>query len=289
MKSTSILKFTGILCLIFFASSFIYSPTKTIDLQTAIQSKQVTADISSNGKYRGRSVQLSLNNTSDQSIEIKIPAGTIYMPSDDGEQTLVQLEDEMIALAPGKSNQLLVPAFCTEASDRCPKRDGKFTIGKTKNAKLKKMISYLKGKKIDKSTYQDAVWAITDNESISNIDAADPATTAFRKHVAALTGQKDTWYTSPQEHQVDQRGNINSETVTIKGELKFNSDGKSAVHQELCDHTGKVLYKSNASTPRKSDNVTMRFSVRVKGWEKGDYIVKVVQGTKELKQFPFKV
>lgn len=267
------------------------SPTdnKVIDLKTAINSGLIDAKITSNGKYSGKSVNLNVTNKQGKTLTIRVPAGTTYAPADNGEQTLIQLEEQILVLQPRGSQQKLVAAFCTEASDRCPSKSGTFKLGSNKNPKLKELITYLDNKKIDKSVYQDAVWTITDNKPVSYVYAEDAPTKEFRKYLAKLTGQKDTWYSSPQEYTVDNRGHINSETVIIEGELVFDSDGVSPIHQELCDADGNMLFKSNASTPRKSKEVTMNFKVRVKGWEVGDYMVKVMKGDEELKRFPFKV
>jgi hypothetical protein len=291
MKSLSIIpKAILLFALSYFALSFIVKlePSK-VDLNQAIKSKQITAEIVSNGKYSGKSVELSLTNTTTKVITISIPAGSAYLPADDGEQTLIQLEEDMIVLQPGATQRKTIAAFCSEASDSAPSESGTFGLSSTKNEKLKQMIAYMKDKNIDKKSYQDAVWAVTDGRSISNIQADDKVTKDFRLYVAKLLGKEDTWYTSPQQYSVDPRGNINSETVVISGELKFASDGLSPVHEEIYDKDGNKLYSTNASTPRKSQNVTMNFTVRVKGWEVGTYTVKVMQGTVALKSFDFQV
>ncbi|MFT5779276.1 MAG: hypothetical protein ACI837_002233 [Crocinitomicaceae bacterium] len=291
MKKLSLLpKILFLSCFCFIALSFVVKlePT-TVELNQAIKSNQITAEIISNGKYSGKSVELSLTNTSKKSLTIKIPAGSAYMPADDGEQTLIQLEEDMIVLKKGETMKRTIAAFCSEASDGCPSSSSAFSLSATTNDKLKQMIAYMKGKKISKKSYQDAVWAVTDGRSISNIQADDKVTKDFRQYVAKLLGKEDTWYTSPQQYSVDPRGNINSETVVISGELKFASDGILAIHEEVYDSEGNIMFSSPPGTPRKSQNVTMKFRIRVQGWEVGTYTVKVMEGDVALKSFPFEV
>ena len=292
MKMKSLLpKAVIVVSALFLILSFVErsETTEDVNLKDALRSKQISADIISNGKYSGKSVKLKVSNNTGKELKVNIPAGSAYMPADDGEQTLVQLEEDFIVLAPNGTGNITIAAFCSESSDGCPSSDSDFTLSKTTNKKLNQMIAYMKGKKISKMAYQDAVWAITDGKAISNIQASDKVTKDFRQYVAKLTGKENTWYTSPQNYQVDERGNINSETVIIRGELKFPSDGVTPIHEEICDADGTMLYRSNTSQPRKSANVTMEFSVRVKGWTIGDYMVKVMEGDKELKRFLFKV
>jgi hypothetical protein len=291
MKKYSLIpKVLIFLPILFVAFSFVEKIAPIdLSLNQAISSKKINAKIISNGKYRGNSVMLKITNNTSSSLNVKIPAGSAYMPADEGEQTLVQLEEEFIALAPQATQNITIAAFCSESSDGCPSSDSAFALSSTKDKKLNQMIAYMKGKKINKTAYQDAVWAITDDKSISNIQANDKVTKDFRQFVAKLMGKENTWYTSPQQYSVDARGNINSETVVISGNLKFPSNGVTPIHEEVFDVDGNMLFKSNASTPRKSANVTMQFSIRVKGWEIGSYTVKVMEGDKELKSFPFEV
>ncbi len=289
-KKITLAKAFFLLPIFFVVFSFVEQlEVTTIDLKQALNSKQIEADIVSNGKYSGKSVMLKITNKTNKEIKINIPAGSAYMPADDGEQTLVQLEEDFIVLVPHATGKVTIAAFCSESSDSCPSSDGNFALSKTADKKLNQMIAYMKGKKISKRSYQDAVWAITDGKPISHIQAGDKVTKEFRHYIAKLMGKEDTWYTSPQQYQVDERGNINSETVVIRGELSFPSNGTIPIHQEICDADGSLLFKSNSSQPRKSTNVMMEFSVRVKGWEIGDYMVKVMEGEKELKRFLFKV
>ncbi|MFT5860098.1 MAG: hypothetical protein ACI865_002206 [Flavobacteriaceae bacterium] len=291
MKKYSLIpKVLFFLPILFVAFSFVENSAPIdLNLKQAISSKKINAEIISNGKYSGKSVLLKITNNTSSSINVKIPAGSAYMPADDGEQTLVQLEEEFIALAPKATQNITVAAFCSESSDGCPSDDSAFALSATTDKKLNQMIAYMKGKNISKMAYQDAVWAITDGKSISNIQATDKVTKDFREFVAKLMGKENTWYTSPQKYTVDSRGNINSATVVISGNLKFPSDGITPIHEEVFDADGNMLYRTNAAQPRKSANVTMEFSIRVKGWEMGTYVVKVMEGDKELKSFPFEV
>lgn len=260
-----------------------------IDLTAALKAGTVSVKAVSNGKYSGNAVVFNLTNLTGKTQSVLIPAGTLYHPSDEEEQTLIQLEDQLIVLQGKETKRQLIAGFCSESSDRCPSEEKAFKLGKTSDAKLTKLIAYLKTNKTDKATYQEAVWAITDAHSISSIYSDKTDVRDFRTFMAGLTGQKDTWFSSPQEYSLDSRGNINRETVRISGELTFDSDGESPIHQELCDAEGKVLFTSNSSTPRKSKDVKMSFSIRVQGWEKGNYYVKIMDGTKELKRFDFVV
>lgn len=258
-----------------------------IFLTDGIGDGSITADVSSIGKHSGRSVKLTVTNTTSKSLKITIPAGTAYLPGNADEQTLIQLEDEFFVLEPKGTKTHMIAAFCSELHDMSPSERGKFKISKNTNKKLDEAINYLKGKKVDKTCFQEAVWAITDKSSISHVQANNAETLAFRKYVAELTGQQDTWYTSPQNHTLDRNRRIVSQTMTVRGKIEFPSDGTSVIRQEVVDKDGVVKFAMPPATPKKSTNVKMDFSVRVTGWEVGEYSVRILKDDIELKTYPF--
>ncbi len=278
---------TGIFFLI---ASFTHNnTTRQYSLFEAISNNTVTANASSNGKYSGRSVEMNLVNNTGHPLQILIPAGTRYLPEDDGEQTLIQMEDRIIALKPNGNFRGQMGAFCTEAHDRCPSESSGFSIAQNKDPKFDKLFAYMKGKTISKTAYQDAVWAISDGYNVANIATETPADAAFRKQVASISGQKDTWYTSPQNVRIDENGNFNMETVKISGELSFTCPTGTKVRQDIHRGNGDVFYASDKTMTAQASSVHYSFHLSVLGWEKGTYYIRIHDGTKELGRYEFTV
>ena len=278
--------------LVVFALFSAFSDNSTVlklNIHDAIKNKSIVSTITSNGKHSGYSVELKLHNTTSNSINLLIPAGTTYSTSEDGEQTLIQLEEQLVTLQPKQTLTTKVAAFCTEASDRCPTASSEMKIAPTTNKKLTELTTYIKGKPIDKTTFQDAVWAISDGHSVANIAANDPTTLAFRKQVAALTGQKNTWFTSPQSVHIDEDGNFQLETKHIHGRLDFVCEKGAMVHQDIHKANGDIMFKSDKTMQARSGNVGYTFHIQVKGWEKGDYYINLHDGTNQIAKYDFKV
>jgi len=265
-------------------------PTENeLTLTEAITDGSIEADVSSVGKHSGKSVKLIVTNITSRSLKIIIPAGTTYIPGEDEEQTLIQLEEDFFVLEPKGSKTHMIAAFCTEASDRSPTSGGKFKLSKSSNKKLNEAIVYMKGKRIDRRSFQDVVWAITDGHSVSHIQTPNSQTKVFRSYLAELTGQEDTWYTSPRQHAIDDQGYIVSQTVVIRGKIAFSSDGTSVIRQEVIDKDGVVRFARPPVTPLRSRKVTMDFIIRVRGWEAGDYTLRIMKDDEVLKTYPFEL
>ena len=284
--------FLPVTLLLFAALAFVVNPNPGIEelvLNAAIAAGDVTAEVSSNGKYSGRSVNLKLTNTTSKKLTIRVPAGTAYAPANDDEQTLFQMEDEFIVLEPKATKFHMIAAFCSESSDGVPTEGSNFKITTPKNKKLDELAAYVKGKNIPKTSYQEAVWAVSDNYPVSTIEANTPESKAFRQYVADLTGQTNTWYTATQNYSVNAQRRIVPLPTIVKGQVEFPSDGVSVIKQEVVDKDGVVRFEMPPATPKKSAKCTMDFSVKVVGWEKGDYTLRIVMNDVELKAYPFTI
>lgn len=275
---------------VFFGFQFSKSSSNSsVDINLAISQNIISVHSMSNGNYSNGSVQMKIKNLTNKSIRLKIPALTTYLPETEDKQTLLQIEDMLVNLSPKESSDILVSAFCSEYNDRCPTKDNAFFIGKSKNEKFLKLTEYLRKNKVSKSNYQDAVWAVSNNLSINNISIDTPYDKVFRKFMGELTGQKESWYHSPQETTVDEYGNFNRETVSISGSLVFNSDGISKIYKAIYNSDGELIIKGKERQLQKLKGVNMSFSLKVKGWEKGTYEVRIMKGNSVLKKYPFEV
>ena len=262
---------------------------QTVSLEDAIASGQIKMQANSLGTYSNESVLLKIQNSTPSVLKVKVKAGTMFAPADEGEQTLIAIDDQFIVLQPKSANQLNLKAYCTEASDRCPSDEGAFTLATNKNLELSKLVAFVRGKSISAQCYQDAIWAVTDARPISNIQATTAVEKEMRKYIATITNKPDTWYTTPQSRVLDANRNIQQETVVVKGMITFTCDKGSVVHQELVKKNGDLMYKSDKTNTIQSGKVDFSFTVKVRGWEKGEYAVRVMAGTKELTSYPFAI
>ncbi|MGB0914521.1 MAG: hypothetical protein ACPGVI_00545 [Crocinitomicaceae bacterium] len=279
----------SILTLITIISAFTINSDKTLSLIDAIENKTVTAEITSSGNYSGNCIDITLKNNTNYPLKLTSEGGTNFNPVDEGEQTLIQLEDIFLALKPNGTYQGKIPAFCSEASDRCPSTATAMTPTKNKRSKLNELVAYLKGKQVPKTTYQDAVWCVSDNKPISNIENSNKASKDLRVYLAGLTGQKNSWFSSPQHVQVDESGNFNYETVNINGALEFDCTKGAKVRQDIMKANGDPMFESDKTMTAQSTHIKYSFRMSVKGWEKGDYYVKIHDGTNLLAKYDFTI
>ena len=253
------------------------STVETINIEDAIKQKLIKVTAMSNGQYYDESVILSVQNLSPKTITLSIPPCYSFYPLAEGEQTLITTEEQLITLNSKESKKQPLKAFCSEASDAVPTENTQFTFRNTQRKDLQKLMEYTSKHKVSPSALQDAIWAVSDGNSIANIFAETAEDKDLRAYVAETTGRTNPWYTSPQNHQLNESRNIVSETVKIEGDLVFSLPETTTFYQEIRNKAGEVQLKGTKMlTLTKGENIKFHFRIEVTGWEKGEYDVFVI-------------
>ncbi len=253
------------------------STVETISIEDAIKQKLIKVSAMSNGQYYDESVILSVQNLSAKTITLSIPPCYSFYPMEEGEQTLITTEEQLITLNSKQLKKQPIKAFCSEASDAVPTENVPFTFGNTQRKDLQKLMEYTSKHKVSPSALQDAIWAVSDGNSIANIFAETTEDKNLRAYVAETTGRTNPWYTSPQNRQLNESRNIVSETVKIEGDLVFSLPETTTFYQEIRNKAGEVQLKGTKMlTLTKGENIKFHFRIEVTGWEKGEYDVFVI-------------
>ncbi len=111
----------------------------------------------------------------------------------------------------------------------------------------------------------------------------------IRKELFKITGQEETWYKSRQAYAINEFRQINTETLRINGKLNFTTVKGALIHEEIYDSEGNLLFKLLESIAKLGGEVGYEFNLKVQVWKKGNYEIRLMEGTKLLKMFEFVV
>lgn len=241
------------------------------------------------GYYPGNAVGIEVKNLTNKILNLEMNPGTIFIPSDTGEQTLMVAKTQFLNLDKSAEKTFNVVAFCTEASDRCPSKTSSFELSKTKNPSLLKLGSFIDSlKTVDGNIIQHSIWCVTDSHSVSDVYNGDvKASKALRNYLCLLTGQKDPWYNTQRELSVDENNYIVSVAKEIKGELAFQSTVPVELQGCVKDSTGKVIYTNPNKTNCPAGRIRFEFKLKVEGWAPGNYTVVYTNNGAEVLSQPF--
>ncbi len=279
------------LSLFFLLSMKLNKDVASITIKEAMSKKIINVDFISNGNYQGNSIIMKIKNNKSNALRIVIPSGSYFQSENEDEQDLVTPTDQFFTLAPGSNTSKIINGYCCQATNKCPKESKKFKLVDKEIPLMNQLSALIKNKKFDNSIIQDAIWSISDKKPLSNISSPVNSSEIkkLREDLASITGLKNDWFDSPQQRTIDIYGNINRETVSIHGNLELIIPTDGQLHQEVQDSTGKVLMKSNQKFAVKKGKLTYYFNVKVNGWQKGNYSVKLFNNSKIIHEQSFEV
>jgi hypothetical protein len=274
-----------------FSSMKVNKDVNFIEIKEAILKKIIQVDFVSNGKYQGNSIKMNIKCNKNSAIKILVPAGSYFLSEAEDEQDLVTPVDQFFTLAPNSNSSKIVNGYCCQANNKCPKENKKFKLIDRKLPLMNKLSELIKNKNYEHSVLQDVVWSISDKKPLSNITSTNNPNEIkkLREELAILTGLKNDWFESPQLRTVDVYGNINRETIKIQGNLDLVITKEGFIHQEVQDSSGKVLMKSNQKFSVKKGKLTYFFNVKVTGWKKGNYSVRLYNNSEIIHEQSFEV
>jgi hypothetical protein len=265
----------------------------TLTLAEAIARGKVQATVLPFGdKGYTSGLRVEVKNISGKSIRLTMPKGTIFVPDNTGEQTLVTSGDEVFALNEGQTKQIVRMGFCTELHDHGSEATSTFQLSVTKNADLLNVLSLIDSLHItDQDFIQHSVWSITDRSPVGYVEMeADTAKARIvRERICALTQQEMPWYNTESEIVRTPEQEFVIEAKEVTGEIVINSDVPITLQGQVKDSNGKVLYTNPNQSHAPDGETIFDYTLHVEGWAKGTYYVVYTCNGKEVINQPFEI
>lgn len=268
-----------------------FAPAKKapMPLADAIAQHLVKAELVSLGGYTGDCSKLKLTNLTRKKLDIVVPAGTLLYPEDEGDQTLVVPEQQILALEKEDKHGYKLPGFCTEPNDRSPAEGGGFALGATTNETLAKVVAYINAHpKVLKDEYavQSAIWAACSDKGVSSITAEDnPAIDDLRAAVCEITGKRNVWYNTRTNRRMLGDRVIVNEPMEVSGKIELTSDQPMSVQALVLNDKNEVVFAREGTKELRAGKAKFTFRLQVKGWAEGQYnVVYVNKADTVLKQ-----
>jgi hypothetical protein len=263
----------GILLLSFVSTDI---KPKTLSFEEVILNPNFTVSILSNGKYSGKSIQLKIVSKNKKDVLVMIPAGTLFYTSDEGEQILITTDEEMLAVTKMRTKNKTLDGYCTESSDRAPSSEKTMTFKFCENEKLLTLVNFInENPALEHDNIQEAVWCITNNNSISNIFTDKRKSVIdLKKKVAEIMGLEIPWHELKRSLGTSNDGHIMPEPVMVKGEIFFKTTKDVVLQGKIIDPENNELYTYPYTFKiPKTKSASLEFNLEVQGWGTGKYYV----------------
>lgn len=248
-----------------------------ISIENAVKKGLISVEATSLGGHSGDVVSLKVTPIIKKSFQLNIPAGTHFIPNDEGDQNIFVVKDqeEMIASSP---KTIKIEGFCSESNDRSPNIGSGFKIIHSEERQLIKLAEFMRSKNFSTDVKQSAVWAVSDRKPLSHIyeEGNEDQVNELRTFISALTGQPNVWYSTERNIEILADRTIAATPVKVSGDIDYHVTRPGKMNAAVYKEDGTKLFTlGEAMQLPRSGEYSFFFNLTVKGWKNGIYQVKV--------------
>jgi len=248
--------------------------------------------VNTSGRYVGKTTKLSVTNTSESVLHLKVDLGMILKPADSAYQPLVLAGEEMLVVQPSKSGEVEVNTFCGNSLRHCPAKDLHYSFARISSDTLLKVLRFIKTNSLFDYLGQDAVWAITNGHGIDHVynGSKDMLSESLIELVCKVTGRPKPEYYSVSDHvEMPSAAAYVPKTLKIIANFEIILESPKVLSLGVYDSAGKMIQPvfENQSFQRSGHRFGVEFeSADVSA---GNYYIWLKEGDKVLQQKMVKV
>ncbi len=257
--------------LLFFSSAFLQA--KSILLAEAVENGYVQIFAEGEGGHTGNCLKLKIKNLRKKKIDIQIPAGLIFNSNDPSQQDLMITEERMLAIEGNKNRVAKMYAACIQAPNGSPTLGSGFSMSLLATGHLLEIAQYLAKEKLYKhDAAQYAIWAISDNKRVENIDHGKLA-----NHVADLLGVSHPEYVVLHK-TISQPGEpaYREAPSILKGRWKFKTEEDKLMTFGLYTLEGELKHAFFENKKKVRGLHKFSFTFKVFNMPQGEYYVRLM-------------
>lgn len=227
-----------------------------VEFRDALKNNLITAELDGNGEspHFIDPLQARITNVSSQDLQLHIKPGYIFQSMDSTVQDLIITEDVIITLNSGESVDRALKSMCIEQHNSAPVKGIGYRFSHLAEGALLKLAQYINDKKYFNSMAQNAVWCLTDGNSILNIYGEKEIAQDLREYTCKLLNiPVPDWdavdYESPNRYSIEINGTMTFQlmkpTHIIIG--LFNEDGIMVRELYNINKLDKGMYRKEYS------------------------------------------
>lgn len=248
---------------------------KTYSLQEAIKKNIIKLE---EVVYAGENkLRIKITNPHKRkSVKIHFKTGLQFASRDSSEQDRIILDERTILVKAGETKVPSFANYCTQASNRSPKKGSFFDLKEQADGKLLELAAYLAD--IDDINYmaQQAVWVVTDDHDLKGLYHANAMTAIkIQKFVAKLTGKPLPKYTIRYKDGRENEVAFTGEAVLICGVHEYRLEKDVLVSCKIFNEAGEMVQEVFKDMEQRAGGNRFSFKLKALDLPKGKYVSKV--------------
>lgn len=260
-------------------------------LVSAISQAQMISDLQKSGSIKcytigndssvhyAQPLAIRLVNAARTKLDVKIPAGFVFVAADSSYQNIVITESVVATLQPGQTRQINLRGMCMERSDHAPSGTCHYNPDKMASEKIVKLAQFIEKNKFWSPAGQQAMWTLINDEPLYAVSSLDTTQAAIlQKYLSEITGKKIEEIPEDQSYLYDYQ--VKPHKVTVGGEVEFDMKHKIMVVWALYSEDGILLREMYNGPVEGHQTLTFEYDAEV--YSDPVYYLKLVADDKVL-------
>lgn len=250
-----------------------------LSVEKAVEEGIVSAQLRGIGGHSGECIELKIESKIDDDTLIRIEPGRRLESEDSMLQDILIIKEIQLFLAAREKKTLNLFGFCCQASHGGPGKDDIFSIGHMADSTWIILAEFLGKSGLPTGVMQSAVWALSNNHSLSSIHNDNENEREKMKElyglIAGLKGLEYTfpWYTLKYERDTTQV--FSGRPNKFFAEIEYNISNHANVDLVIRDSLNRHVLNLFDNKPHNPRTYKYRFSLNVNTWPKGKYFLQL--------------
>lgn len=247
----------------------------TISIEEAAKKKLIKLSIKAKGGHLGNVITLNIKNLSTKKLDLALEAGRILDSKNNNEQDLIVTQAQALALAGNQTKEINVSVMCCQAHKGNPKENADYLIGKIGDSSLVKLARFIdKNKYTDSPTAQQAMWCLSDNNSLASISGGTSNDiNALQKYVSQLTGKPIPNYSI--KYNQGNNNDVLGSAQQIQGIFEYMLPYNCHATLGIYDRQGKLIQLIFENISHQKGNYDVLYTFRTANLPRGLYIARM--------------
>jgi len=246
-----------------------------LSIEDASKKGLIKLSIKGKGGYTGDVIEMKIKNLTNQKLNLLIEAGRILDSKKVEEQDILVTNTQDFFVNANQFKIINVFGMCCQAHNSSPQNNSDFAVGKLADSNLIKLACFIdKNKQYSNYTAQQAVWTISDNNSLASISGGvKDQVISFRNYVSKLTGRKIPPYDITYLQEGD--NNVNGRVTKIEGVFDYSVPVNGKVTIAIYDDKGHLVQLLFKDIAHQKGECKLYYTFRTANLTPGTYYAKM--------------
>ena len=246
-----------------------------LSVEEAAKKGFVKLFIKSKGGYTGEVIEMKVQNLTNRKLDLRLEAGRKLDSKKQNEQDILVTREQEFFVNANQTKSLNVSGMCCQAHNNAPTAKHEYLVGNIADSSLIKLAMFIdKNKYYSNYSAQQAVWVVSDDNSIGSIDDDDKdVKNNLRTFVSKLTGKAIPTYDV--KYQSGNDGSAMGRAVRIEGIFDYSLPMACHSSMAIYNERGELVQLIFENLQSERGEYKHYYTFRTKDLPQGTYYARV--------------